>query len=343
MNLTKRAHERLETFFKDQSDIHSTLVTGDVEGRNFALSDEVEHEWIHTLAGDDAFLNEISIGTVTTQKFDFVDTEFNDLVAGRVNTETHDRPTTNIGGTTGASYIAEPTDHDTHVTFDTLNDWAMARNNREFQKMVEERRRRTVIEDLQRIGWNGTSVAKPTNKIGNPLGQDVNLGWIKNIKENAATQVIDASEGGGIEIDPEGEFSSIDAIALYMKELIPSQYHNDLRFYASSNFFTARNVRLAETSQAFELVNGNAARAMHVVGGDIIARTPRYFPDDTVVLTVRKNLAFRVQRASQRKGYFVNHKRSRIENYFTQNEAFPVANYEAVIVLENLVFADPGK
>lgn len=37
--------------------------------------------------------------------------------------------------------------------------------------------------DMLRIGFNGTSIATVTDPVNNPLGQDVNKGWLAIVKE----------------------------------------------------------------------------------------------------------------------------------------------------------------
>lgn len=334
--LKNRALEKVEKFFADQSDVHGYDVSGTIPGEKFSISEESEHVWLSEIAGDDAFLNEVDIDTVSAQVFNVIDNEFTDLVASRTDTDKNDRQTTAIDGITGVKYTCEETNHDTHVRFSTLNKWALAPNHKGFQLKVESRRANAQREDFLKIGWNGEKVAVETNKEENPLGQDVNIGWIKNIETHAPTRIIDC-EAEGIFIG-EGGLSSVDAAALYMKDLLDEKYHVNLRLYGKSNFFTDRNIRLSEKSHASDIVSGAVAETMTVVGGDIIARSPRYMPADMLVLTPVKNLAIRVQEGSQRKGFYVNHKRSRFENYSTQNEAFPVSRYDAIIVLKNLKF-----
>ncbi|MBF4359463.1 P2 family phage major capsid protein, partial [Vibrio anguillarum] len=105
-----------------------------------------------------------------------------------------------------------------------LTQWANSGNVGEFTKLMNAAMTRNVALDVLKIGFNGTSIAENTNPATNPLGQDVNKGWLKLAKEKKAEQVLASAI-----LDPTGttagSYKNLDALANDLKRNVIHEVH----------------------------------------------------------------------------------------------------------------------
>ena len=338
--LTKKSLDLLKNYFKRQSTLNNVDETSVSQGLRFTIAEEVERNWVNNLRRTDPFISEIDIDLCTSQIVNDLEVDDLGLVSGRTNTKTTNRETTATGNVDGFSYTAVETTHDTHITFDALDKWAQEPDK--FQLQVKERRLKSKVNDLLKIGWNGTNVAATTDKNANPLGEDVNIGWLQRIRDNAPEQVIDGSESealvsGEISIGAtNADFKNLDALVnKIMIDMIPKQHHRDLKVYVSIDLLGDRMQKLIEKSTVTEIGTTMTQTAYYIVNG-LVAITPDYFPNGTVLVTYPKNIKHRTQKQSVRSSYEINSKRSRLENYNSANEFYGLGNYQAVGLVENI-------
>lgn len=340
--LSKEAIQLSSQFYERQADLHGIAVESIESGAHFTLEPDREVEWLTAVQNSNAFLAKIDVDTCEAQVIDNLSGEDMDLASGRTDTEAEDRTTTNLAGLSAIRYTAETTQHDTHITFKEYNNWAR-RNRKYFQRYISDKRAASKGNDMMKIAWHGEKVEKKTDKKANPLGQDVNIGFIQRIKTHYPQNYIDGAvdgEGEGITIGKGGTYASLDAAVIAMKAMIPKHFQDGLELYASEEFFVHRDMKMVEKATVTEAGDKSLQKVFTTVAGGIHAETPPFFKEGTLLLTSPKNLAIRTQEGSVNVGMVKNHPRSREEFYHEANEFFAVKNYEKAVVLVNIKLAE---
>jgi P2 family phage major capsid protein len=104
-------------------------------------------------------------------------------IASRTDTRGDSRSTRDASAMTNTRYRCEKTNFDTHINYAKLDAWAKFPD---FQTRVATAILKRQALDRIRIGFNGVKVAADTN----PLLQDVNKGWLQQIRENSPQRVM---------------------------------------------------------------------------------------------------------------------------------------------------------
>ncbi|MGU3846072.1 P2 family phage major capsid protein, partial [Vibrio diabolicus] len=86
-----------------------------------------------------------------------------------------------------------------HILWETMTQWANSVSKGHWLSMIKSAISRRFALDMLRVGFNGTSIATNTDPIKNPLGQDVNKGWLTIVKEKRSSQVLASAK-----LDPTG-------------------------------------------------------------------------------------------------------------------------------------------
>ena len=336
--LTREAIAATQQFTLDQAEMHSLTPEAIDAGARFTLAPDSERNWLTAVQNSNEFLSKLDVDTCDAQVVENLYSEEMGLVSGRTDTNEKDRPTTDLAGLMGISYTAVKTQHDTHITFDEYNRWAR-RNRAKFQAYIAEKRAASKSNDMMKIAWHGKEVAKTTDKAKNPLGQDVNIGFIERVRKHYPQNIIDGTEEG-ITIGKGGTYESLDQAVIAMKAMIPKELQNGLELYASDEFFVDRDMKMVEKVTVTEAGDKSLQKVFTTVAGGIHAETPPFFPDNTLILTSPKNLAIRTQEGSVRVGMKKNHARSREEFYNEANEFYAVKDYRKIVILTNVKLVD---
>jgi len=332
--LTREAMAATSQFLQDQAAMHNLSVEAIESGARFTLSPDTERHWLTAVQNSNRFLAKLDVDTCDAQVVENLYSDELGLVSGRTDTEKNERETTDLAGLKNIRYTAEKTQHDTHITFDEYNRWAR-RNRAKFQAYINSKRSASKGNDMLKIAWHGREVAKTTDKIKNPLGEDVNIGFIERVRLHYPQNIIDGAEEQ-ITIGKGGTYESLDQIVIAMKAMIPKEFQDGLELYASDEFFIDRDMKLVEKVTVTEAGDKSLQKVFTTVAGGIHAETPPFFPEGTLILTSPKNLAIRTQEGSVRVGVMKNHARSRDEFYHESNEFYAVKNYRKIAILTNV-------
>ncbi|HFS2324132.1 TPA: P2 family phage major capsid protein, partial [Escherichia coli] len=84
-------------------------------------------------------------------------------------------------------YRCEQVNYDTFISYAQIDAWSSQKN---FQQLLSAQITRQIALDRIMIGFNGESHALISDRATNPLLQDVNPGWLKHIRDKAATRVV---------------------------------------------------------------------------------------------------------------------------------------------------------
>lgn len=114
------------------------------------------------------------------------------LSATSTDTSSADRVARSLLGTMeNRQYALKQVDNDFKIKYSDLDAWSQFPDfNSRYQAMLRER----IIDDIIMVGWHGTSAAATSVPGTYTLGEDVNKGWLKILRDfNAGSQWTDAT------------------------------------------------------------------------------------------------------------------------------------------------------
>ncbi|MGL5661379.1 MAG: P2 family phage major capsid protein, partial [Aeromonas sp.] len=177
----------------------------------FSVEPSVQQTLETKMQESTVFLGMINMLSVQEIKGQKVGIGIGSTIAGRTDTGTKDRQPNNPTALYAHSYECAQTDFDTMIGYGQLDAWAKFPD---FQTRVRDAIITRQALDRIMIGWNGTHAAADTDRNANPLLQDVNIGWLEHIRQDAPAQVMSegAPASGAIHIDEEaGDYTSLDS------------------------------------------------------------------------------------------------------------------------------------
>lgn len=286
------------------------------------------------------FLTKINIIGVSEQMGAKIGLGVGGPVASTTDTTTTDRTTSDLSVLDELGYVCTKTDFDTHLTYQKLDAWAKFKD---FQTRLRDAIIKRQALDRIMIGWNGTSRAATSDKVANPLLQDVNIGWLQKYRTYATARVM--TEGANADTIRIGaaagrDYFNLDALVMdLVNEMIEPWYQEDTelvvicgRALLADKYFPLVNQAQANTEQmAADLIISQKR-----IGNLPAVRVP-YFPANSVMVTRLDNLSIYWQEGARRRTVIDNAKRDRIENFESSNEAYVVEDYGCGAVAENIV------
>lgn len=283
------------------------------------------------------FLSRINILGVDEMKGERVGLGVSSPIASRTDTSQKERQTTDPTGLTSGKYECAQTNFDTHITYARLDAWAKFPD---FQTRVRDAILRRQALDRIMIGWNGTSAADQTNPVENPLLQDVNIGWLEQLRLNAPERVMaEGKTAGKLTVGASGDYKTLDALVYDLRHsLLESWARNDTELVAivgddllHDKYFPLVNVEQAPTEQIARDVIMSTKR----LGGLPAVQVPFFLPG-AVLVTRLDNLSIYYQNGKRRRAILDNPKRNRIENFESSNDAYVVEDTDYAALAENI-------
>lgn len=343
------------------------ITDAEVTGTKFAVNPTVEQKLEEVIKHSHEFLELINITPVIQQSGDKVGLGTTRTIAGRTNTAAGNRrtPTDPTDTSLKDQYFCRQTNFDTALKYSKIDAW---RHKPEFQTLIRDSIAKQVGRDRIMIGWHGTSAAAATDRVANPLLQDVNFGWLYKIRTNAPAQVLDDGDltvyddgdnnpgleaiyvKAGVElydesadnaVDAEADYSSLDALVLDAKTLIPEWHRGDtdLVVIVGHDLVDDKYFQIAQTTGATATeveATDRILRSSKQLGGLPAVRVP-FFPADAILITKLDNLSIYYQEGTRRRMVKDEPALDQIENYESVNEDYIVEDYEICALVENIV------
>lgn len=305
----------------------------------FTVTPSVQQTLENKIQESSDFLSRINIVPVVEQMGDKLGLGINGPVASRTNTANADRQTRDVHTLDQRGYKCEKTNFDTHIKYATLDAWAKFKD---FQIRVRDQIIARQALDRMLIGFHGTSVAANTDLVANPLLQDVNKGWLQNLREEAPARVMTQGDTPGVvKVGAAGDYKNLDALVFDAIRLMDPWFHNNPnlvcmlgRNLLDDKYFPLVNVEQAPT----ETLAADIIISQKRVGGLQAAAVP-FFPDNALLITTYDNLSIYWQEGARRRRMEDNPKRDRIENYESSNDAYVVENTGMAAMVENIEIA----
>jgi P2 family phage major capsid protein len=291
------------------------------------------------------FLSLINFETVFQQEGEKVGIGVTSTIAGRTDTSIpgNERVGIDPTGLTATNFRCEQTNFDTKIKYSKLDAWA---HKPEFQTIVRDAIVTRQGLDRIMIGWNGTHVAKQTDRVAFPLLQDVNKGWIQNTRDDAPARIVsDGAHTAGadkaifVAATGTADYVNLDAVVFDMLQLLDEQHRRrtDLVVFVSDEL--VHNKKFALINAAGDTATEQLARDVLLlqdkIGGKLAAVVPS-FPAGTIVITTYKNLSIYNQAETRRRALIDNPRIDAVENFESVNEAYVVEDYGLIAIYENI-------
>jgi len=305
----------------------------------FTVDPTIQQTLESKMAESTDFLGRINVVGVTEQQGEKLGLGIGGPVAGTTNTATTDRATTDLSELDANGYICTQTNFDTHLKYSKLDAWAKFPD---FQTRIRDAILTRQALDRIMIGFNGTSRALTSDKVANPLLQDVNKGWLQKYRENAAARVIAevVAASGEINIGAAGDYKNLDALVFDMiNNLIDPWYREDTDLVAivGRDLMADKYFPLVNATQApSETLAAQVIQSQKRIGGIPAVSVP-YFPANKILVTRLDNLSLYYQEGARRRTVIDNPKRDQVENYESSNDAYVVEDYGCGALAENIV------
>ena len=273
-----------------------------------------------------AFLQRINVIPVSEIKGEKVMLGVNGSVTGRTNTANADRVARNVLGLDGNGYELFETHSDVGLKYSTIDAWAKFKN---FAQLYAAAVQKQIGLDRIMIGWNGTSVAATTDRVANPLLQDVNKGWMQIAREQAPQQVL--AQGtvtpGKIKLGATGDYKNLDALVYDVSLMIDEEFRDGGDLIA----IVGRDLLANDKGKLYAAQGGTPTEKERLEMAQVVATygglptfTCPHFPSKGVVVTSWDNLSIYFQDSSWRRQIVENPKRSQVEDYNGRNEGYVI-------------------
>jgi P2 family phage major capsid protein len=322
------------------NELSETLDPMSLVARNFNVTPSLQQVLADKLTEDTSWLGNINIALVDEMKGEKLGLGLDGkIVSSRTDTNLADRATKSVWYLDSNLYETRDTHFDTNLTYHQIDFWAKFPD---FEARIARHLLEAQRADRIKIGFNGTSHAANTNRDLNPLGQDVNIGWLERMRISAPENVLDnGADPAKVTFGSHAtaDFKTLDALVVSAVNEMISPWHrqrtdlvvlvsNDLledKYFDQYNIIQPPSEQLA--AQAIDLQRRIGRHQAKVVP---------WFPAGAVFVTFEKNLSIYEQSGSRRRSIKDEAKRSRFENYESFNEDYVVEDYDAAVLIEKI-------
>ena len=305
----------------------------------FVIAPTIQQKLEERIQLSSEFLQSINVIGVMEQEGEKLGMDAASTIAGRTNTANADRVPRELHALDSSKYRCEKTEFDTLIKYSVLDAWAKFQD---FQTKLRDLILKRQALDRIMIGFNGTSVAATTDRVANPLLQDVNKGWLQHFREQAAARVMDevVATSGVVNVGATGDYINLDALVFDARNnLIDPTFRQDpsLVVICGTALMADKYFPIINQSQRPEdMLVMDMLVSQKRIGGLPGIQVP-FIPEDTLMITSLNNLSIYWQEGSRRRTLLDNAKRDQIENYESSNEAYVVEDFRGGCVVENIV------
>ncbi|MBB61197.1 MAG: phage major capsid protein, P2 family [Pseudomonas sp.] len=306
--------------------------------RNFSAQPAIAQQLNEKVTAKADFLEKINVIPVTEIKGEKVMLGVGGPVTSRTDTNTADRQPKQALSLSANGYELSATESDVALPYAKIDAWA---KHPDFLERYDTAVQKQIALDRMKIGFHGTHAASQTDAVTYPLLQDVNKGWLQQVREQAPDQVM--AEGsvvaGKVLMGVGGDFANLDALVQALADLIeePHRDGGDLIAIIGRDLLAADKAKLyaAQGHTPTEKERIETAPVSSTYGGLPSYSVP-FFPANAVLVTSWENLSIYWQESSWRRLLVENPRRSRVEDYNSRNEGYVVELLEKIALAENV-------
>ncbi|SDZ45049.1 phage major capsid protein, P2 family [Pseudomonas chlororaphis] len=305
--------------------------------RMFSVEPTIAQELNDAITAKADFLERINVVPVSEIKGEKVFIGVNGPVTGRTNTKTTDREAKDASALDNTTYELADTQSDVGLPYAKIDAWAKFPDFKERYSAAVQKR---IAQDRIVIGFHGKQVAVQTDLAANPKLQDVNKGWLQQLREQAPQQVLkEGAAAGKVTLGAGGDYANLDALVHDTKQMVDEilREDGDLVAIIGTDLLASDKAKLytkqGDTPTEKERIEN--AQVIATYGGLPAFSVPN-FPVNAVLVTSWDNLSIYYQDTSWRKQTIENPKRSRVEDYNSRNEGYVIEQLEKIALTENV-------
>jgi P2 family phage major capsid protein len=325
---------------KQYADLQEAIAeTYGVERANktFSVEPSIAQELNDSITAKADFLERINVVPVSEIKGEKVFIGVNGPVTGRTNTKTTDREAKDASALENTTYELSDTQSDVGLPYAKIDAWAKFPD---FQDRYSGAVQKRIAQDRIVIGFHGTHAATQTDLAANPKLQDVNKGWLQQLREQAPQQVLkEGATAGKVKLGAGGDYANLDALVHDTKQMVDEilREDGDLVAIIGSDLLAADKAKLY-TKQGDTPTEKERIENLQVIAtyGGLPSFSVPNFPVNAVLITSWDNLSIYFQDSSWRKQAVDNPKRSRVEDYNSRNEGYVIEQLEKIALTENV-------
>lgn len=300
--------------------------------QQFSIAPSVAQLLKDKIVEQSTFLPKINVITVDDLQGENILGSSSGPVTGRTDTSGDDeRKPRDVLGLNKYAFTLHKTDSDVYIRYATLDAWAKFPDMAErYSRYVQTR----IANDMEIIGWQGTSAAATTNLTANPLMQDVNKGWLQYMRDNLPANIL--SQGkveGELRFGAGGDWPNLDVAVFDLLQGIPEYMRQNLVVLVGTDLVAQEKSALYAAVGAKPTEKTLLAASLTTFGG-LPWETPSNFPSRGLVITAYDNLSVYQQEGSQRRQVVEQPKKDRVEDYNSRNEGYVVETPEKFVAVE---------
>ncbi|MDR7053738.1 P2 family phage major capsid protein [Pseudomonas koreensis] len=305
--------------------------------KTFSVEPSIAQELNDSITAKADFLERINVVPVSEIKGEKVFIGVNGPVTGRTNTKTTDREAKDASALENTTYELSDTQSDVGLPYAKIDAWAKFPD---FQDRYSGAVQKRIAQDRIVIGFHGTHAATQTDLAANPKLQDVNKGWLQQLREQAPQQVLkEGAAAGKVTLGAGGDYANLDALVHDTKQMVDEilREDGDLVAIIGSDLLAADKAKLY-TKQGDTPTEKERIENLQVIAtyGGLPSFSVPNFPVNAVLVTSWDNLSIYFQDSSWRKQAVDNPKRSRVEDYNSRNEGYVIEQLEKIALTENV-------
>lgn len=216
---------------------------------------------------------------------------------------------------------------DAFVGFEKLDAFTQSEIN--FNQNLDRFLDKQVLFSLLLAGFNGAERASTSDPKTNLLAEDVAVGWLAKIKQNAANSVIKSAEVG-----ENKAYKNLNALVKAGLQKIP----NPLRARGNIIAICGRNLvnENAVSLNFNDLDDMNKPVMLQKTIGGLNAIYCPAFPENSILITSLDNLSLYAQAGTVRRILVSNPRKNRYDIFSSLSVDFIVEDYNNVALIENI-------
>ncbi len=283
------------------------------------------------------FLQSINFYPVSQMTGEKIGMDVSALPGSRTNTNSNDRTPLDLSSLSTKTYTCHFTEFDTLLKWSTIDAWSKFPDF--FQRYIRHVRKARGNAILT-TGWYGTSAATATDRNANPNLEDLNVGWLKQLKDfNGGSQYLAGTSQDPIFLGSE-DFRNLDVLVHEAKQLLPQQFREspDNVALIGSGILSRQEATYYEQTSGTPTEKAVTSGMITRAYANLPSITPAFFPPNAILITPLANLSVYYLDSGERREQFNNLKRSRVEEYASSNLAYVVENEEASAYIANVTY-----
>jgi P2 family phage major capsid protein len=306
----------------------------------FAVQPVPEQKIIAAYQESADFLKQINVFPVDNAKGEKIGLQIGSSVAGTTDTRVKARTPVAVGTLDLLDeYDCTQTNYDVAYYWSLLNAW---KHHPDFKAKLQAMVIKAIALDKLCIGFNGLYRAPTSDRIANPLLQDVKKGWLQKIRDIAPEQHYEGVDDGTgnlvIKVGAGNEFKTVDGLVEFAVEEYIAEQHRESGLIAicGRGILSDKYLPLLNTIQ--DPTEQLAARTIYANKqlGTLQALHVPKFPAKTILITTPDNLSIYMQSGTLNRSIVEQPEWDRAVDYQSVNEDFVVEDYSKCVLLENI-------